>query len=442
VAGNVSPHIDQTILAKTENLYTDFYTFEGVVKALNGVSISVNQGETFGLVGESGCGKSVTVRSMMRIVQSPGKIVGGKILLFFSDADKAKSIDILKRSEAFMTSIRGNDISMIFQEASTSLNPVLSIGYQVGESFNFHRLSQMLEETVDAVSKRLSKTRFFLVKWWRHIQNALYNRELTQLKEYDAEIEQIDDMLYGLEEATDPKSVKKRSMLKRRRERISDKDLFVQFVKRVPFLKRYTSELNRTVRRHVVSLLESLGVPNSERCADSYPHELSGGMQQRIVIAIALACNPVLLIADEPTSNLDVTIQAQIVDLIKTLKETTISSVLFITHDLGLIAEICDRAAIMYAGDVCESAAVTEIFNNPHHPYTRGLLNSVPKVEQAEKLSTIPGTVPNLISPPSGCRFHPRCPHVMNVCAKEKPPMLEVSPGHSVACHLYGENKE
>jgi len=442
MAATASQNPTGSILAKTEDLYTDFYTFEGVVKALNGVSVSVNQGETFGLVGESGCGKSVTVRSMMRIVQSPGKIVDGKILLFFSDADKEKSIDILKRSEAFMTSMRGDDISMIFQEASTSLNPVLSIGYQVGESFYFHRLEQMLDETIETVTTKLSNTRFFLVKWWRHLQNGLYKRELARLKQYGSEIDKIDDMLYTLEDATEPKSVKRRSMLNRRRDKIYGKDILVQFVKRVPFLKRYTSALNGTVRKHVISLLESLGVPNSERCADSYPHELSGGMQQRIVIAIALACNPVLLIADEPTSNLDVTIQAQIVDLIKTLKEKTISSVLFITHDLGLIAEICDRAAIMYAGDVCENATVEEIFNHPYHPYTRGLLKSVPKVEQVEELSTIPGTVPNLISPPTGCRFHPRCPHVMEVCKSKKPPMLEVAPGHEVACHLYGEHKE
>lgn len=430
-----------TVILRTDDLYTDFYTFEGVVKALNGVSVAVHQGETFGLVGESGCGKSVTVRSVMRIVQSPGKIVGGKILLFFQDADREKSIDILKRSEAYMTSIRGDDISMIFQEASTSLNPVLSIGYQVGESFYFHRLGQMLEDTIEAVNKKLSEDNFFAVKWWRRFQLSLYSRELSRIQRYEKEIDAIDNELYAIEEATDAKTVRRRSMLNRRRDQIREKDPLVQFVKRVPFLKRYQSDLRKTVRSHVVSLLNSLGVPNSERCVDSYPHELSGGMQQRIVIAIALACNPVLLIADEPTSNLDVTIQAQIVDLIKTLKEKIITSVLFITHDLGLVAEICDRTGIMYAGDVCEIAAVKEIFSNPLHPYTKGLLSSVPKAEQVEKLSTIPGTVPNLISPPTGCRFHPRCPNAMEICKKEKPVMLEVSEGHSVACHLYGESE-
>jgi peptide/nickel transport system ATP-binding protein len=196
------------------------------------------------------------------------------------------------------------------------------------------------------------------------------------------------------------------------------------------------------VRRHVVELLRSLGVPNPERIADGYPHELSGGMQQRIVIAIALACHPVLLIADEPTSNLDVTIQAQIVELIKSLKQKVISSVLFITHDLGLVAEICDRASVMYAGDIAETASVRELFRRPLHPYTQGLLASVPKVSQTGELATIRGTVPNLIDPPSGCRFHPRCPQAMEVCKSVKPPTIEHSPGHWVACYLYTDGKK
>jgi peptide/nickel transport system ATP-binding protein len=182
-------------------------------------------------------------------------------------------------------------------------------------------------------------------------------------------------------------------------------------------------------------------VPNPGRIAATYPHELSGGMQQRIVIAIALACHPVLLIADEPTSNLDVTIQAQIIDLIKLLKKTTISSVLFITHDLGLVAEICDRTSVMYAGDISETAEVKELFKNPLHPYSQGLLRSVPKAAQTGELATIPGAVPNLIQPPSGCRFHPRCPHRMAVCSGVKPPMIEHSPGHWVACYLYTDGK-
>ncbi len=424
-------------LLETKEVYTDFYTFEGVVKALNGVSVVVNQGETYGLVGESGCGKSVTVRSMMRIVQSPGKIVDGKILLFFREADRSKGIDILKRSETYMISMRGDDISMIFQEASTSLNPVLSIGYQVGESFYFHRLAQMLEETVKELDGEIPKTSFFLIKGWKQVQRGLLKRELGCLKEYESEIDRIDDQLYRLEDQEDHASVRKKILLNRRRDRLKEKDPFVQFMKHFPFIRHYYRRVNKTVRRHVVELLTSLGVPNPDRIVDGYPHELSGGMQQRIVIAIALACHPIMLIADEPTSNLDVTIQAQIIDLIKTLKESTIASVLFITHDLGLVAEICDRATIMYAGDVCETAEVKDIFRNPLHPYTQGLLQSVPKVEHVEQLSTIPGIVPNLIDPPTGCRFHPRCPHKMDICPEKKPPIIEYVPGHSVACYLF-----
>jgi peptide/nickel transport system ATP-binding protein len=424
-------------LLETTELFTDFYTFEGVVKALNGVSVFVNQGETYGLVGESGCGKSVTVRSMMRIVQSPGKIVDGKILLFFRAEDRSRGIDILKRSETYMTSIRGDDISMIFQEASTSLNPVLSIGYQVGESFYFHRRGQMLEETVEELAQEIQGNRFFLIKGWKIMQRSLFQRELRVLRSYESQIDAIDDQLYRLENEQDAGSLRKLALLKRRRDRLRETDSLVQVAKRIPFLRRYTKRLNRTVRRHVIELLRSLGVPNPDRIVDGHPHELSGGMQQRIVIAIALACNPVLLIADEPTSNLDVTIQAQIVDLIKTLKQTTISSVLFITHDLGLVAEVCDRASVMYAGDVAETTSVRELFNNPLHPYSQGLLRSVPKVQQADTLNTIPGVVPNLIHPPSGCRFHPRCPNAMAICAKEKPPTIEYSPGHTVACYLY-----
>ncbi|MEW5817027.1 MAG: ABC transporter ATP-binding protein [Spirochaetota bacterium] len=428
-------------LIETRRLYTDFYTFEGVVKALNGVNVVINRGETYGIVGESGCGKSVTVRSMMRIVQSPGKITDGCIILFFDDKEKSKGIDILERSEAYMASIRGNDISMIFQEASTSLNPVLSIGYQVGESFYFHRLDQMLEETLSILSKEIGTAKFFLAKGWKSFQTSLFKLELQSLRKYQAEIAEIDKQLYLIEDKEDQASLKRRVLLNRKRDRLKKENGLVQFVRHVPFIKRYSKKLDKTVQSHVVDLLKSLGVPNPERIVCCYPHELSGGMQQRIVIAIALACHPVLLIADEPTSNLDVTIQAQIIDLIKTLKEKIISSVLFITHDLGLVAEMCDRATVMYAGDVAETAAVKEIFHNPLHPYTQGLMRSVPKVHQTGELNIIPGNVPNLIHPPAGCRFHPRCPNIMEICPKEKPPTIEHSTGHFVACYLYTDGK-
>ena len=424
-------------LIRTEELYTNFYTFEGVVRALNGVSLVVNQGETYGLVGESGCGKSVTVRSMMQIVQTPGRIVGGKIILFFNREDRQRGIDILTRSDAYMQSIRGNDISMIFQEASTSLNPVLSIGDQVGESFYFHRLAEMLEATIEELEEELGSSRFFLNKAWKGLMLALYRFELGFQRKYRSSVSKTDNQLVELEGKTDSTNLQEKAHLNRKRDRMRKQSILISLVQRVPILKRYRKRLQNSVRRNVIEILTSLGVPNPTNLVDRYPHELSGGMQQRIVIAIALACHPILLIADEPTSNLDVTIQAQIVELIKTLKKTKISSVLFITHDLGLVAEICDRITVMYAGDTCETAKVKEIFRNPLHPYTQALLNSVPKLEQTGKLETIPGVVPNLIHPPSGCRFHPRCPHAMDICTDERPPVTAHSENHTVSCHLF-----
>ncbi len=424
-------------LVKTEDLYTNFYTFEGAVRALNGVSIAVNEGETYALVGESGCGKSVTVRSMMRIVQSPGKIERGKILIFFNDEDRAQGIDILNRSEAFMESLRGNEISMIFQEASASLNPVLSISEQVGESFFAHRSGEILASTVSAIESELKEGRSPLVRIWRNFQLTMYKREAADLERFKGWMTDFDNRLYELEDSTEGASIRERNRIKLRRERYNRSGLLVRFVKKVPFLRHYYGRVRNTVKQEVVKLLTSLGIPNPANIANRYPHELSGGMQQRIVIAMALACNPILLIADEPTSNLDVTIQAQIVELIRTLKETVISSVLYITHDLGLVAEICDRVTVMYAGDTCETATVVEIFEQPLHPYTQGLLNAVPKVNQEGALNTIPGSVPNLVRPPSGCRFHPRCPKAMDICSRQKPAPMEYSPGHTVSCHLY-----
>lgn len=429
-------------LIETRELYADFHTFEGVVKALNGVGIVVNEGETYGLVGESGCGKSVTVRSMMRIVQKPGRVSGGKVVIFFRADDRSKGIDIVGRSEAYMASLRGDSISMIFQEASTSLNPVLSIGYQVGESFQFHRRVEMIEETVKELDGEIASGQSRFMKGWRKFQRSVLSRELGVLKRYKEQIARIDEELYALEEKEGSVSALRKERLNGQRDALMSKSPIVELLAKVPVLGSYRKRVDRTVRRHVVSLLRSLGVSNPERIADSYPHELSGGMQQRIVIAIALACHPVLLIADEPTSNLDVTIQAQIVDLIKQLKKTAISSVLFITHDLGLVAEVCDRTSVMYAGDVSETATVKELFKNPLHPYSRGLLKSVPKVQQSGELATIPGAVPNLIQPPPGCRFHPRCPERMPICSEAKPPICEPSPGHFVACHLYTDGKK
>lgn len=428
-------------LIETKDLYTNFYTYEGTVRALNGVSLSMKPGETYGLVGESGCGKSVSVRSMMRIVQSPGKIESGQINLFMSDKAHQKGIDIVKRSETFMQSIRGNSISMIFQEASTSLNPVLKIEDQVGESFIFHRHEEMVREALEIYEKKISASSNGLANFFRRISISLLKNELKSIENYDARILEIDKELLALEDKDDEKSKSRKRTLNSRRDSLHEYNLGVRFQKKIPILNRYRRQINKAIRKNVIALLTDLGIPNPNNIVDRYPHELSGGMQQRIVIAIALACHPELLIADEPTSNLDVTIQAQILDMIKELKKTKISSVLFITHDLGVIAEVCDRVSVMYAGDVCETAPVKDLFKKPYHPYTKGLLNSVPKVEQGEKLETIPGIVPNLVTPPSGCRFHPRCPNAMEICKREKPGIYHIDEEHHTYCHLYSQKE-
>jgi peptide/nickel transport system ATP-binding protein len=401
--------LPQEVLLRAHGLRTTFYTFEGPVRALNGVDVEVLRGETFGLVGESGCGKSVTVRSMARVVQSPGQIEEGSVLF----AGRGRTVDLLQQSERYMTTVRGNDISMIFQEASTSLNPVLTIGDQVGESFAFHRLPEMLEKTIARLHTDMGEGSSFR-KAARAMSCRLLEWDLRRVEQASLARPR------GGGTGASPFRVYRR-----------------RWSARVPILRRYRRRVDRTIEGEVVSLLAELGVPNPDVVVKRHPHELSGGMQQRIVIAIALACHPVLLIADEPTSNLDVTIQAQILALIKELKQTRITSVLFITHDLGVVAEVCDRVGVMYAGDLCEVAPVRSIFRNPLHPYTVGLLHSVPKEEQTEELATIPGTVPNLIHPPSGCRFHPRCPRAMAICAEERPERVEIEPGHTVACHLY-----
>ena len=379
-----------TQLLETVDLVTNFYTYEGVVKALNKVSLVVDHGSTFGLVGESGCGKSVTARTIMRIVQQPGRIESGKVIVYLDKKEKHKGIDLLKQSEAYMEDLRGDRISMIFQEPNAALNPTMTIGDQVGESFLFHQKKEMCtkiyEELVAAKNGAFSPLISF--------QQAVYRVALRRPDAWSLKI-----------------------------------------LNKTPILKRWHKRLKQEAKRRSVNIIEKLGLPNPNQVVKQYPHNLSGGMKQRIVIAIALACNPVLLIADEATSNLDVTIQAQILELLRRLKKETISSILLITHDLGVVAETCDRVGVMYAGNLCEIADVKDLFEYPLHPYTRALLDAVPKFSVAEELKSIEGNVPNLVTPPPGCRFHPRCPHAMDVCRKTFPEMKEVKKGHHVACY-------
>ncbi|WDC83550.1 ABC transporter ATP-binding protein [Caloramator sp. mosi_1] len=321
-------------LLSIKNLKTYFYTEDGVIKAVDDVSLSIREGETLGVVGESGCGKSITAMSILKLIPNPpGKIVEGEIIFEGKDLTKTTDEEIRK--------IRGNKISVIFQEPMTSLNPVFTIGDQIIEAIVLH-------------------------------QNM--NKE--------------------------------------------------------------------EARKKAIDMLKLVGIPRAEEVVDAYPHELSGGMRQRAMIAMAMACNPKLLIADEPTTALDVTIQAQILDLMRDLKNKTNTSIMLITHDLGVVAEMADHVVVMYAGKVVEEANVYEIFKNPMHPYTLGLLESKPILNQdKERLNSIPGQVPNPLNMPEGCYFHPRCSKAMDICRKEQPKLCSVKDGHKVACHLYGEVK-
>lgn len=317
-------------LLQIKNLKTYFYTSDGLVKAVDDVTWEVGAGEVIGLVGESGCGKSVTALSILRLIPDPpGKIVGGEIWF------KGSNLLMLPINE--MRKIRGNDISMIFQEPMTSLNPVFTIGDQIAEVLELHQ-----------------------------------------------------------------KMSKKAAMEK------------------------------------AVEMLKLVGIPSPERRVKEYPHELSGGMKQRAMIAMALACNPKVLIADEPTTALDVTIQAQILDLMLKLKRELNTAIVLITHDLGVIAEMAQKVVVMYAGKVMEQAEVTEIFDHPLNPYTQGLLNSLPKIDAARKqrLNAIPGIVPSLYDLPKGCKFSPRCQYVMEICHQSEPDLKEVTPGHFSRCWL------
>lgn len=325
-------------LLEVRNLKTYFYTEDGTVKAVDGVDIVVYPGEVLGIVGESGCGKSVTSLSIMRLIGQPGKILEGEILY--------EGRDLLKLTDAEMMTMRGNRISMIFQQPQTSLNPVFRVGDQIGEVLNIHQ----------------------------------------------------------------------------------------DFGK-------------KAAQKRTIELLKQVGIPDPERRAEAFPHELSGGMAQRVMIAMALACVPDLLIADEPTTALDVTIQAQILDLMRSLRTQLGSAVILITHDLGVIAEMADNVAVMYAGQIVEQTSVRDLFKEPLHPYTVGLIGSTPVLGKIrEKLDVIPGTVPNLVNLPVGCRFAPRCRarvnHNLTICTDKEPDLIQIGEGHTVRCWLYQDSDQ
>jgi oligopeptide transport system ATP-binding protein len=320
--------VERKPLLEVKNLKTWFYTPDGIVKAVNGVSFTLNEGEALGLVGESGCGKSVSAMSLMRLIPTPpGRIVEGEVIF--------DGKDLLKLNDEGIRRIRGNDIAMIFQDPMTSLNPVLTVGRQIGEALELHKG-----------------------------MNGAQSRQRT------------------------------------------------------------------------IELLELVGIPAARTRVDDYPHQFSGGMRQRVMIAMALSCDPKLLIADEPTTALDVTIQAQILDLIMQLRKELGMAVIMITHDLGVVAGVADKINVMYSGYIVESAPAEELFSRPRHPYTLGLLRSIPRIDEPrkEKLIPIEGLPPDLIDAPVGCPFVPRCTYKVDRCVEENPSLEPASPGHTIAC--------
>jgi len=374
-------------LIQIKNLKTVFYTEEGVVKAIDGVSFDIYDDEVLGLVGETGCGKSVTALSILNLVRAPGKIIEGKILF--------KDINLVELKKQQMRAYRGNEITMIFQDPLNSLNPVMTVGAQVGEPFLLHQI-EILKAELD-------------------------RRKLERKKKTD-----------------ERKSLKKE--LKRNKETLSEEEI-EELQLRIEKLSQETKHnpiLKDVLEDYSAEIIKEVGIADSRSILQRYPHELSGGMRQRVMIAMALSCNPALLIADEPTTALDVTIQAQILELMKSLKKKFKTSILLITHDLGVIAELCDRVVVMYSGNIVEYATAEDLYKNPKHPYTKGLLAAIPSIEKKdEKLRTIRGMVPNLIYPPSGCRFHPRCDFRLEVCNKVKPKLNEIGEKYFIACHLF-----
>lgn len=383
-----------------QNLRVNFYTYSGVVQALDGVNLYIRAGEILGLVGETGSGKSVTSLSVLVLVPPPGRIEDGSIFY----GSEAGNNDVLRMDESSLRRLRGKEIAMIFQEPRAYLNPVYNTADQISEVLLVHREQELLKNALASCAARRNKSG----RKSPGFEEQVYRRLLNEAKVKPSRSGRMNRLNVRYHEAVS------------------------RFLFRLNRKRQFKAE----TMKEVVKILKAVEIPDPERVAHMYPHELSGGMAQRVVIAMALSCNPTLLIADEPTTNLDVTVQAQILNLVKHLKRDFNSSILYITHDLGVVAQLCDRVAVMYAGSVAETADVFEIFKNPLHPYTRALLESIPTPGQPFK--SISGIVPSLIDPPQGCRFHDRCSFAMEICRKRKPVTVEISKEHFVSCFLYG----
>jgi oligopeptide/dipeptide ABC transporter ATP-binding protein len=376
------------LVASVNDLKVHFRSKRGVVHAVDGISFDIRDGETFGLVGETGCGKSVTARAFLRLVPvPPGVYAGGSIMFRPRHHDRTsgdETIDLLTISEAKMRTLRGNRIAMIFQDPGKALNPALSIREQIAEVFYQHRTVEVLDLAgVDRTSLDPA--------------SLLLRRQAAQQSR-------------GIERA----------------------------LLALPPLRSRRDRIAAAVDDRIAAALAETQIPNPRKIMDRYPHELSGGMRQRVMIAQALACNPDLLIADEPTTALDVTVQARILELIAELKQRHKTSVLYISHDLSLVRRICDRVAVMYAGRIAEISTPQRIFEAPSHPYTRGLLGAVPSAAHARgKLAAIEGTVPELVDPSPSCRFAGRCPHEVTLCSATDPLLRPLAADHEVACFIH-----
>jgi len=519
---------DENVLLEIKDLLVNFYTYQGTVQAIEGIDLQIYKGETLGIVGETGCGKSVTANTIMNLILSPpGKIEAGNVF-FMEPAEvrarrkqleaeaqrwyerktqaervklvatyaprftgfkkrvrrrtaaemkklvvpskapnkmirsyllnKAKTIpktdtvgkdaalhtfDLLTKSTVYMQRIRGRFISMIFQEPTSALNPVLLAGDQISEVILVHRKGEMAGralkrmEAEGKVSREGGRPRKVVGKEpdsKKRVATCSSCKAVTKVEDQwcsNCGVQFYGPISWGLRKGVRKYNHKMLQLI------FKKPDSSVNIVARIPLFNSYRKYLYEEALRESVKMLNVVRIPDPKGVAMRYPFELSGGMQQRVMIAMALACNPKLLIADEPTTALDVTIQGQILKLMRDLKAEYGSSILLITHNLGVVAEMCDRVGVMYAGSMAEIGSSRKIFKAPMHPYTAGLMKSVPSIQmEAAKLYTIRGSVPNLIYPPSGCRFHPRCDFAKEYCKAVKPELLEVEEGHLVSCHM------
>jgi oligopeptide/dipeptide ABC transporter ATP-binding protein len=496
------------VVLDVRDLKTYFFTYDGVVRALDGVSFKVRRGETLGLVGETGCGKSVTAFSVTRLIPDPpGRVIGGKVLfrgidlLWGLDAEAKIKIDPktgrakvkrsfrrIKSGLERMSAVRGRGISMIFQEPTQAMNPVFSVSNQLSEALLLHHGTTIIDDLLTATplapevrpalealveatrggggpdaaraaSKKVGEAAhlrtfgtqsFYLVRdsdlssedLLRRLQKGLRRLHLSAFEKAYVRHRRrqmlVEDQLHELylsEMREGRVDRRQRGLLRARRIRLKASGFFYG-------IWGIRGRIQRPLRDETfwrsVQLLEEVSIANPVQVARGYPHELSGGMLQRVMITMALSVDPTILIADEPTTALDVTIQAQILELMRGLKTRIGTAILLITHDLAVIAEVADRVCVMYAGQIVETARAVDLYQHPLHPYTQGLLASIPNLERPDKrLTSIPGSVPDLIHPPPGCRFHPRCPYAMPVCKEVRPPTTVEGSEHTVACHLY-----